>query len=568
LKNGTLRPTVVLQPQSILLAIKLDCQSWSPNSYLDQDFSYLINRYEKEGDAFICVTLPSLGKAVETSLVRSEPLQVPLGWRLHKSNRLPVVLNTYFSYVFDNDGRPRDPDEHSITAVQLLRQVCLFWSKKTTNNLEGEDEAIKKFMDRVRLPRHRIWDSMKYSHPKQRLSLARAKNAIHELFDAKAPECSPFMEFVKNPWGRHGPGAVADHEQASDKWSFKSIPQIPDLLYRWANEDATYPSLDKSPSSRVTCVPKDFRSPRIICIEPKEFQFAQQGLMELLTQHVHEHRLTRRNINFRHVGRSHQLCFNTNFATIDMKDASDLISLQLVKYLFPKWMYRLLVRYRTPNVDETRSTCFATMGSALCFPVQTIVFWALSRGTIDAHKRKQSAYVGKEEIRVFGDDIIVPKWIASRLCDVLTACGMKVNPDKTCISSFVRESCGEWVYAGKTNRILKPKVPHIKSIKEWTAVIDYADGFFEKGYHHLATLLRDLAFEFYRPITRYGRNLQRPEIRVPALVPKRAPKLQDYSALYAWNFHSNTSPFLRETRSRVKWGWIRQNSNFSFEKLV
>jgi hypothetical protein len=542
--------------------MKDDISSWMQSAHLSHDIQYLIDRFDNEGDAFICKTMCMLGKEIETSLVQGRKIIIPPGWSIRSGTSLPRHFYHYFSKVYEDDGSLRAPDEDNRVAARLLRQLFLFWSKRASNTLEGEAQAIEEFLSRVTLPRHRLYDGLSKASHIDKLSFSRAKAILSDVFGKTAPKSGPFHEFQKEPWGRHGPGAVAFREEAAEKWDFVDYPHLPHKLFMWSDKDSRPVKTDRNPSSRVTCVPKDFRGPRIICIEPKEFQFGQQGLMELLMEHSQRHSLMRKAVNFANVSRSHKMCFNTYYATIDMKEASDLVSLQLVKELFPRWLYRLLVRYRTPLVNNTRSTCFATMGSALCFPVQTFVFWALCLGTMEVHRGAHRRHVTGGDLQVFGDDIIVPKWIAPRVCSVLTACGLMVNPNKTCINSEVREACGEWVYAGVTARIAKPKIHRIRSYEEWLAAVDTAeilDGF---GFFNTSAYYRSCAADRYRPITRYGERYQRMEVRVPSLVKRRAPQLEGYSALYAWNFHSNTSPFSRGARLRVKWRWIKLDSKF------
>jgi hypothetical protein len=560
--SGTLKPAADISPQSILLSIKNDISLWKTSIYLSTDFAYLISRYEAEGMAFLCQTMCLLGKEIETSLIQNRNLSVPEGWRLRKHTRLPYHFYIYFSCIYNDDGSLRTPDDDSKCAVIYLRQLFLFWSKWEMDNHDCDDVIIEKFMTRITQERHTFPSPELLTDDRHRASLMNAKALIHDMFGSTPHPDSPLSQFLKEPWGRHGPGAVANHEDAGDKWNFIVPPMADTRIYSWRHKSNVYPLEGDIPSSRAITVPKDFRGPRIICIEPKEMQFAQQGLLDVLVHMTHDHYLTRRSINFNNIDQSQAMCFDTRFATIDLKDASDMISLQLVKFLFPRWVYRALVRYRTPLVNDARSTCFATMGSALCFPVQTLVFWALSLGTVEEYKRKGNSRRNLTRLRVFGDDIVVPQWVSRNLCDVLTACGLSVNLNKTCIDSLVREACGEWVYAGMSARILKPKGSRIRSVVEWNRAIDTAHNLDAMHFYATARLFRSKAYEYYRPRKRYGKSLQRPEIRVPLLVKKRSPQLEGYNALYAWLYHSNTSPFLRGTQTRVKWGWVASDSKF------
>jgi hypothetical protein len=553
LKNETVRPAVAIMPQSVFRSLEHDCDSWLPYPHLPEDFSYLLKRYENEGDSFLHKTMPALGKALETSLVRKEPLIVPPGWVLRKRTQLPRHFYTYFRYVFNDDGTPLTPGKDSHNAVLLLRQIFLFWSKECSNTILGNDSAINEFLQRVTTQPHAIKCDSRV--------LGEAKRLLGLVFgDGKSPSVLRLHQFRKEPWGRHGPGAVAGHESGVGKWNFGVWPQTPERLFRWSDSQTNpLPRVTGIPSSRVVCVPKDYRGPRVICIEPKELQFAQQGLMEILMDVAHEHYLTRRSINFFNVERSRKMCFDTSMATIDLKDASDRLSLALVKLIFPRWVYKLLVRYRTPCVDKKRLYCFATMGSALCFPIQTLTFWALCLGTSIVHRKE---YGNDHRVRVFGDDIQVPLNKAQLVCCTLTSCGLLVNPDKTCLYSDVRESCGEWVYNGFSTIIVKPKTTTISCYADWCSFMDYFKAFHELGMFEIALEYYNAALGYYQPKFRFGKNLQRSEVRVPVLVQGRRSQLNEYAGLYAWHTRSNTSPSSRGTRLRVKWKWISRDSIF------
>jgi hypothetical protein len=556
-KTGTIRPSVE-DPHSLLSVLHMDCALAYPTPFLAKDFAYLKQRYDKEGLAFLCKTLPALGKAIESSLSSGNYLSVPMGWSLKKGSRLPNLFNVYFMSIFEQDGGIKQPTEASRYAVLLLRQVCLYWSRYPSLTTEDDPTHVSNFMCRITRSREDILTSLNRIDSPTRSVFKLARQLLQVVFDPRYGCVHELLRFRKEPWGKHGPGAVAGRETAEQKWNFIDWPHLPLKLFQWANEVNNWPKPDGVPSARVTCVPKDFRGPRIICIEPKEFQFGQQGLMKTLYGLMHEHPVTKRHINFFDVSDSRRLCFDTRFATIDLKDASDNLSLLLVKWLLPKNVYRLLVRYRTPMVNGQVSTCFATMGSALCFPIQTLIFWALAQSTIK-YWRKSRPPQAVTYLRVFGDDIIVPAWCAAAVCNVLTASGLVINPSKTCISSHVRESCGEWVYGGFSSIVLRPKTFTVSSGASWVAFVDQAKQAHEKGLFNLSALLLAQALKAYTPAVRQGRNLQRDEMYVPVLTPRRNTHLNEHAGLYAWHVGGNVSPYSRGDL-RVRWSWVSKDS--------
>lgn len=95
---------------------------------------------------------------------------------------------------------------------------------------------------------------------------------------------------------------------------------------------------------------------------------------------------------------------------------------------------------------------FASMGSALCFPVEamvftTIIFLALERKANTRFTRKDVlSFAG--QVRVYGDDIIVPVDCVDPVVDLLEAFGLKVNKSKSFWNGKFRESCGGDYYDG------------------------------------------------------------------------------------------------------------------------
>jgi hypothetical protein len=326
------------------------------------------------------------------------------------------------------------------------------------------EEALKSFSERI---------SQECEITAPSWLLNRARQLIQSVvMDEDRLEAS-LAQWESYPFGRHGPGAVAMKEKGLDKWNFHRIPGgEPGLFqFRSASQDdngyieygSAAPIGVAQPVSRATCVPKDFRSPRIICIEPKEFQFAQQGLWDVLRRLLERNPLSRRAINFEHQEYNGRLCKRSDIATIDLKDASDRVMLKLCRILFPKEFFKLTTRYRSRMIDvnqsQIRPKCFASMGSALCFPIETLVFWAITQAAIHPNDEHLP-------MRVFGDDIVVPRGSAPYVIKMLESCGFKVNAQKTCVNSPIRESCGAYTFAGTDVRITRFKTTQCRNLHE------------------------------------------------------------------------------------------------------
>lgn len=535
--------------QSLYRSLFLDIERLIPSCDHPLSEKYLFSRLEKEGIRFLLVTLPSLGKATETSLIQEKPLKVPLGFSLKGRSRLPKFLNALFIRVFAEDGTPLHQGGDPV-ALALIRQVCMMLSKvEGCVDAQLREEKIKEFHARTS------------GHPKiewmPEYNLAR--ELLGRVFDREAPLTADLVDFERNPWGRHGPGAVSDKSSAYEKWvGFTRWPGVSPRLFSIGSMSMVTKIGDTRPSARVITVPKDFRGPRVICIEPKEFQFAQQGLMEVLYRLFTTHSLTRGSIRFRDTSLNQALCFSGNADTIDLKDASDHLSLALGRYLLPRWVFRLVTRYRSNHVTAGELTwkpnCLATMGNATCFPLQTIIFWALTRSVMVGLKRYNNC--PSYPLRVYGDDIILPKQASSRTLDVLEAAGFTINYEKTCTKQLVKESCGVWVYGGRDTTPVRLKSLDVKSPCVRVAYQDYSVLAGKKGFTSLSCALAALSDEGPAPI-RWCKDLQRLEARVPTIATVGHRKaLSGLAGLYAWFVRNDTAPFLHGTKIKVKRRWL------------
>lgn len=107
---------------------------------------------------------------------------------------------------------------------------------------------------------------------------------------------------------------------------------------------------------------------------------------------------------------------------------------------------------------------FAPMGSAVCFPVEAICFWALALAAAYSSNAtiigEWSGYINRlftdrlrpherERVSVFGDDIIIESQHVNAVMEVLEAVGLSVNRDKSFWEGPFRESCGHDYFKGR-----------------------------------------------------------------------------------------------------------------------
>lgn len=588
-------------------ALFCDIARHFPN-FVVQDFRYLLSRIEKEGASFYLEKLPELGKAFETSLITGESFVCPRGWELLDETRLPKFMNQLFSqlmtgsgsllwtYQYGKTGEIHDSRGKTIAlgeqrnqiirSVRFIRQVCMMWSKVEMFTDVGDPESSnpnaklcaksKKALDGFleRMSKNIVWEQNSFAEFKD--VLKEAHRLLRCVFSTDSPELDELKDFIENPWGRQGPGAVAGREVGCEKWSFEKWPGLPSRLFSWRDGmDCEVRISLQQPDARVCLVPKDFRGPRVICIEPKENQFAQQGLMDILYRLVSRCALTNRSISFLDTEESQRACFDYRFATIDLKDASDTINLVLARILLPRWVYKLVTRYRSRGVTTSdkqrmKTRCLATMGNATCFPLETLIFWALSLGALIVLRDNYPTRARKHlnlDVRVFGDDIIVPLWGCDYVARTLEAAGLLVNTSKTCSFSLVRESCGEWVFAGEAIKIARFRsldVTDHRSFCQWRDLrndLSQKDANLPAMTEEILEMLKEYAALKMRSDKtflkqRWNKNLQRLEVYAPVFVQQgRLRELVDAAGLYAWHVHNDRTPFLKGVRKRIIMRW-------------
>lgn len=266
--------------------------------------------------------------------------------------------------------------------------------------------------------------------------------------------------------GRHGPGVVSDQKGSYiSKYEFPSWPaRLGNWFpYEWFGSgilDSEHSYQTNEPMSRLIAVPKTQKGPRLICCEPICHQWMQQGIWRWLKDAVSRSLLSE-TITFgsQEISRERALkgSLDGSLATIDLSEASDRIHADLVGYVFNgnpllDGIHACRTRYVMQTIDDNqRKGCcfrkFAPMGSALTFPIESIVFsaiaiWADHISRNISHISTRSVRSSARRVTVFGDDIIVPVAAVGPLLDILEDLGLKVNTNKSFWNGKFRESCG------------------------------------------------------------------------------------------------------------------------------
>lgn len=208
--------------------------------------------------------------------------------------------------------------------------------------------------------------------------------------------------------------------------------------------------------NRFTTVPKDGKTDRGIAIEPLGNLFCQLGWGRILKK-----RLGRVGLHVQRFGGHIQLepesqsrryndgqaihrdlarlgSLGGGWATIDLSDASDTVSLELVRRLLPDDWFRVLNSCRSPFTlargKWVRLEKFSSMGNGFTFELETLVFCALACAV--------SGLKPGVDCFVYGDDIIVPERTAADVLAILRFSGFIPNEKKSFTKGRFRESCG------------------------------------------------------------------------------------------------------------------------------
>ncbi len=464
----------------LLECLLLDCGRKSAAPVV-RDVKTLRTRVKHEGDSFITITLPAFCRDFEKSLDLGRIAPGAFTSFRKKRSGIPAFLSGFLRNVFGSEGVLLP--EPSIDCIRFVRQICLFGKKLLR---PCTDARQKKAIEDYRKCDNEI---VEYSGPMSRYFRLVARILCESYkFDDKRGLKAKLVP-------RHGPGATAEGILGNSKYKFRrwhtrlssvgftylrfGLPRCafdvdlivpgpggildPDRMDQWRAvplHPEDLPALvepgDESPV-RVVLVPKTLKTPRIIAVEPVCMQYAQQALAKYLVERLDHCSLTAGHINFDDQTVNQGLAKDASkggyFATLDMSEASDRVSLAHVSDLLsasPEFLEWVLAcrstRARTPDGVEIPLKKFASMGSALCFPIESMVFFTI---IVASRIRRAGLFPTAHlvhsfgrDVYVYGDDLIVPADEAAAICDDLESLGLKVNRNKSFWTGKFRESCG------------------------------------------------------------------------------------------------------------------------------
>lgn len=562
------------------------------DEYVEKDYildiATLRRRTQNEGLKFIVSTMPALFKAF---LVYLETGHGAYGsFAIKPATGHPLFLHGLFSLACV-------VDEKGIKAFSALYQICVFMKKlrgpytETTLNKHKRDFVATD----------NLIGALNHDNDFDALIINEASFLIRDVFSCV--ESQEQFDGLFKP--RPGPGATNTPSHHYERYAINKIGNIDVemMLYDWmyynhqSLHDSSATITDKwltedTYTSRLKAVPKTFGKPRLICIEDNEMQFLQQGLKSLMYKTIQTHPLTMGKVNFDDQTVNQRFALEASkhlqLATIDMSEASDRISKVLVDKLFsrsPLMQYYLsILSTNVISIDGLNYQCykFAPMGSGICFPVMSIVHWALIRAIMVLSSDLSDCI---DSLHVYGDDIILSSKAYAAVTTILPRFGMKLNTDKSYVTSHFRESCGVDAYNGiKVTPVYLKHTPTIVMGPSATlSTIAVESQLYESGYTKTACAIRSMTTvsgytsigsppvswkrQFHpEPVytkVRWNKWLQQFEYRTRVIINKNKDNtkisIQDNSAILRYFLSNATEHNDKWARLNLvfKWRWLK-----------
>jgi hypothetical protein len=548
-----------------------------------RDMKTIMSRVKNEGLSFLTITLPIFARDFERALANgSVDATLFKRWKRSKGAVMPAFLQGFTRQIFDfetgkvlNDEYPQHggfPNDFP-TIVDSVRQLCLTFKKVELDcTPERTAAAFENF-----IATEQSFDDFQLSKEDRAEFLAVSSMLWDNLVvDFNPSDCTL----------RHGPGATAEGISGNRKyrwqrWHDRMEPYFPlvgngyPLGIPADSEELQNVTIvqetDEQPV-KVVAVPKTLKGPRIIAIEPVCTQYAQQGIRDFLYDRLESFWLTKGHINFRDQSVNQKLAITSSrtghLATIDLSDASDRVPRDLALEMFranPDLLDSIdACRSRSAKLPDGRLVSplrkFASMGSALCFPVEAMYFYTICVVALLKAKglsvTQRNIFKVSRYVYVYGDDIIVPSTNAAIVLDHLHKYNCKVNTAKTFWSGSFRESCGVDAFKGELvtpvyiRRLRPESMQQAHRIISWVATSNL---FYKKGYWRTTQLMRSklervvgslpyvsetssglghFSLLGYQTIERWNRQLHRFEVKtlLPCEITKHD-SLEGYGAL-------------------------------------
>lgn len=505
-----------------------------------KDEKTFLRRCEHEGEEFLFVVLPTLAKQLEKALSYGQVTPHAFdGWKTRKVNdhwsigELPVFLGGFFDHVFDGStglvhgtlGGDK-PTLSAVDSIHAIRQLSLMFAKV---EIECTDErkanALSQYVDTDATIADHVSVQRDLPEHVGELSLTFATmwrdvltKLSQELYDG---------DLVPS----HGPGKTADGLLGNQKYAQWEWPLrlefmfpfgdmiLPNARYALHLFDVKWLAPEHERPVKVVLVPKTVKTPRVIAEEPSCMMYAQKALAGRLMELIEADPLVGSLIGFTNQQPNQLMAMIGSqqgvLATLDLSEASDRVGNWLVEELFSSFGFLSEAiqacrsrRAQLPDGSILDLQKFASMGSALTFPIEAMVFLTIVVDLVwrrssayrkDATQAGLAAYLRSREllgtVRVYGDDIVVPADHATDVSSHLSTFGFKVNENKSFWTGLFRESCGKEYYGGHDVSIVKVRrlLPtDISCVEEIISAVSTRNQFYTSGLWDAAAFLDDV----------------------------------------------------------------------------
>jgi len=433
-----------------------------------RDYKTVSGRVEEEGLSFLTITLPTFAQGLQKALAKGQVDRDTFpGFRNRAGT--PRFLGGFLDLIFDRTtGRLLDvPSEDAIFSIRQI--TMLFGKLEGTCTPSREKAAIQSYIECERYVKAN--DAQRSSEDNSHFRSASAR-LFGRILSVVESELQQWRNVPK-----HGPGKTADRLSANQKYTQSVWTDrleaffpageflIPNWRFREDLDGVTYLEPGKEVPAQLVSVPKTHKTPRLIAIEPTAMQYTQQSLAELLVEKLEggDDNPLPNLIGFTDQSLNRDLARKGSrdgtLATLDLSEASDRVSNQLV-LMMTSWLPVLsgsLQACRSRKVDVPghgvqRVAKFASMGSAVTFPIEAMVFATIVLIGIERqlNRRLSHSQIVSEmgRVRIYGDDIIIPVEYALSVVSALQDFGLVVNTGKSFWTGKFRESCGGDFYNG------------------------------------------------------------------------------------------------------------------------
>lgn len=499
----------------LLREVLADAGTWCGVS-TSRDFETVTTRVGHEGLSFLTITLPRFGQDFERSLALERVgHDLFLGFR--RKGSLPLFLGGFFDRVFDRKTGVLRADADP-TSVQAIRQICHLFGKIL---LPASEKRQRKALEGYIRTEVEVQQWSANVSPDDLRLFGQAASALYLPFLARLER--DVWENYTHP--KHGPGSTADGLSGNQKYRQrvwherleKCFPMgeylIPSHRYWKDLQDVELRAPEQEEPVKVILVPKTLKTPRVIAMEPTCMMYAQQSLMVPLVEGLERDDYLSPFVGFTDRGPNQTMAqvgsLDGSLATLDLSEASDRVSNLLVLALFrhTPFLSECVQSCRSlrgrVNEDVINLSKFASMGSALTFPIEemvflTIVFLAASEQAGHQLSRAEFSRL-KGKVRIYGDDIIVPTDLAPYVVRKLEAFGFKINAAKSFTEGNFRESCGAEYFRGhdvSITRVRRALPERRTDSSEIVSLFSLRNQFYWRGYWRVVPWLDVLLRRF------------------------------------------------------------------------